>query len=105
LFYDDIHAPVKIRYALIKLRKPIVNIGRDGAYFHNMPAKTQQMSFLIANEFTMANTVSASPSPAHMSWQLRSGSNTNGLAIPPPQGSASGGPPAPRARPVGPPYF
>jgi hypothetical protein len=59
LFYDSIHAPV-IRYALIELRKPIVNIGRDGAYFHNMPGKTQQMSFLIASEFTMANTTNIS---------------------------------------------
>jgi hypothetical protein len=45
---------------LIKLRKPSVNTGRDGAYFHNMPAKTQHMFFLIANEYTMANTVSTS---------------------------------------------
>jgi hypothetical protein len=60
LFYDNVHAPVKTRYALTELRKPIVNIGRDDAYFHNMPAKTQQMSFLIASEFTMANTISIS---------------------------------------------
>ena len=59
-FYDITHAPVKTRYALIKLRKPIVNIGRDDAYFRNMPAKTQQMFFLIANEFTMANTINIS---------------------------------------------